>query len=327
MALNRIKDFDPNYRDHFNGDDVKNLDVYSGTERIGSVDDVLVDDEGRFRYLVINTGAWIFGKKVLLPIGRAQIDYTAHRVNANGLTRQQAENLPEFSEEMLTGYDYDYEEQVRSVYRPTATMDTAGMGAMGTAGMGVPEMGSLDAAGAVDTSATIDADYRNERAMTAPATFDRESYAYDQEPHLFEMNDRDHQNLRLYEERLVANKRREKTGEVTVGKRVETETARVAVPYDKERVVIERVSPRDAVTPVAPGEATFNEGEVARIEVYEETPEIRKEAFVREEVQVRKVVDHDTANAEEQIRREELDIKTDGRPVVENPNAVENRPM
>ena len=112
-----------------------------------------------------------------------------------------------------------------------------------------------------------------------------------------------------------------------MGKRVETETARVSVPYDKERVVIERVTPSDAATAVAPGEATFHEGEVARIEVFEETPDIRKEAFVREEVQVRKVVDHDTANAEEQIRREELDIKTDGRPVVENPSNMEGRPL
>ena len=310
MALHRIKDFDPNYRDHFNGDDVKNLDVYSGTERIGSVDDVLVDDEGRFRYLVVNTGAWIFGKKVLLPIGRAQINYTDHRVNAAGLSRQQAENLPEFSEEMLTGYDYDYEEQVRSVYRPGATMAAP-----------------IDATSGLNTSAALDADYPTNRAVAAPAQFDRESYDYGDEPALFGMNDRDHQNLRLYEERLVANKRREKTGEVTVGKRVETETARVSVPYDKERVVIERVSTGDAMTAVAPGEATFNEGEVARIEVFEETPDIHKEAFVREEVQVRKVIDHDTENAEEQIRREELDIKTDGRPVVENPSNLESRPL
>lgn len=312
MALNRIKDFDPNYRDHFNGDDVKNLDVYSGTERIGSVDDVLVDDEGRFRYLVINTGAWIFGKKVLLPIGRAQIDYTAHRVNAAGLSRQQAENLPEFSEEMLTGYDYDYEEQVRSIYRP---------GAASVAPANAP----IDRTAGLEASAAVDADYSADRAMATPTQFDRESYAYDHEPALFEMNDRDHQNLRLYEERLIANKRREKTGEVAVGKRVETETARVSVPYDKERVVIERVSTGDATTAVTPGEANFNEGEVARIEVFEESPDIRKEAFVREEVQVRKVIDHDTANAEEQIRREELDIKTDGRPVVENPSQREGR--
>jgi uncharacterized protein (TIGR02271 family) len=60
------------------------------------------------------------------------------------------------------------------------------------------------------------------------------------------MNQQDHQNLKLYEERLVANKSRVKTGEVSVGKHVETETARVAVPVEKERVIIERTTPEQA---------------------------------------------------------------------------------
>jgi len=45
--------------------------------------------------------------------------------------------------------------------------------------------------------------------------------------------------------------------------------------------------------------------------VYEETPDIHKEALC-EEVRVRKVVEHDTVEAQETIRREELDINTEG---------------
>lgn len=99
----------------------------------------------------------------------------------------------------------------------------------------------------------------------------------------------DSQTLKLYEERLIANKQRRKTGEVTVGKHVETDTARVAVPVEKERVVIERTNPTNA-TPTSPDQA-FREGEAARMEIYEETPDIRKEAVVREEVRVKKVVE------------------------------------
>jgi uncharacterized protein (TIGR02271 family) len=134
---------------------------------------------------------------------------------------------------------------------------------------------------------------------------------------LYGLNDQNHQTLRLYQERLIANKTRVKTGEVTVGKHIETETARVSVPVEKERVVIERVTPTDAGTAVAPGEADFREGEVARVEIYEETPDIHKEAFVREEVRVKKVVDHETVDAEETIRREELDVNTDGQPTID----------
>ncbi len=278
MTLHRIKNFDPDYRNHFDNQDMVGFGLYSGDEKIGSVDDLLVDDEGRFRYLLINTGAWIFGKKVLLPIGQARIDHNAKRVFVDGLSQSQVEALPEFTNE--NDIDYDYEEQVRGSYRPIA-------------------------------------DERDIDRTFASGSYDRSSYRYDQDPALYGMNDRDHQNLRLYEERLIANKQRQKTGEVIVGKRVETERAQVEVPIEKERVVIERNTPVDAGRPVAPGEATFDQGEVARVEVYEETPDIRKEAFVREEVNVRKEIDRDTANAEDQIRREELDIDSEGHPVVD----------
>ena len=51
--------------------------------------------------------------------------------------------------------------------------------------------------------------------------------------------------------------------------------------------------------------------------MYEEVADIQKEAFVREEVRVKKVVDHDVVNAEDQVRREEIDLNVDGNPIVE----------
>ena len=121
----------------------------------------------------------------------------------------------------------------------------------------------------------------------------------------------DAESLKLYEERLVVDKDRHKAGEVAIGKHVETETAEVAVPVEKERIVVER---RDATgnTVVNPGSVDFREGEVARVDLYEETASIDKQAFVREEVNVRKEVERDTVQASETIRREELDIDADG---------------
>ncbi|NEQ27900.1 MAG: YsnF/AvaK domain-containing protein [Microcoleus sp. SIO2G3] len=119
--------------------------------------------------------------------------------------------------------------------------------------------------------------------------------------------------MRLYQERLVANKTRQKAGEVAIGKHVETETSRVAVPVEKERVVIERVEPTNAVSAT---DAAFNDDQVARVEVYEEAADIQKEAFVREEVRVHKEVDRETVEAEETLRREELDINTQGNPTI-----------
>lgn len=280
MALYRIKDFDPDYRNHFD-EDITGFSLYSGDEKVGSVDDLLVDEVGKFRYFVINTGAWIFGKKVLLPVGQARVDDNAKRVYVEGLSRTQVEALPEYTND--TTVDYEHEEQVRGSYRPLAAS-------------------------------------RGLNQTATPASYDRDSYRYEHDADLYNMNERDHQNLRLYEERLVANKHRQKTGEVAVGKRIETERASVEVPIEKERVVVERTTPADAGRPVAPGEAAFNQAEVARVEVYEEVPDIHKEAFVREEVSVRKQVDRDVVKAEDEIRREELDMNTDGRPIVDNTN-------
>lgn len=294
MSLQRIKDFDPDYRDHFEGNDLQNYDLYANGDKVGSVDDLLVDDDGRIRYLIINTGIWILGKKVLLPIGRAQIDFANRRVTVRGLSREQVEALPQYDGTMPV--DYEHEEQVRGVYRPMSS---------GTAGAADAGLGTTP----LERSASLDYD-RN------PALdYDRDTYAYNRDPELYDMNDRDHQNLRLYEERLIARKTRNKTGEVAVGKHVETETARVSVPVDKERVVIERTTPTDAA--VGADARSFQEGEVARVEVYEEVPDIQKEAFVREEVTVRKEVDHQTVDAEETIRREMLDVDTQGNPNVD----------
>jgi uncharacterized protein (TIGR02271 family) len=53
--------------------------------------------------------------------------------------------------------------------------------------------------------------------------------------------------------------------------------------------------------------------------VYEETADIRKQPFVREEVTVRKEVQRDTVDATETLRREELEIDVNGNPIVESP--------
>ncbi|HEY9823119.1 MAG TPA: DUF2382 domain-containing protein [Candidatus Sericytochromatia bacterium] len=293
MPLFKIEDFNPNYRqDAFDGEDVKGLDVYAGktAEKIGTIHDVLVDDAGRFRYFVIDTGFWVFGKKVLLPVGRCNVDPQARRIYAVGLaSKEQAEKLPEYDESMTV--DYDYEERVRHVYR-APTIESS-----------VP----VEAPRVVRTTAS-------KKAHHVP--HDHKSYTYEQEPSLYQMNEQDHQKLRLYEERLIANKSRRQTGEVAIGKRVETETARVSVPVEKERVVIERRTPANAGTAVTPRDVDFREGEVAHMRVYEETAEIGKQAFVREEVTVRKEVQRDTVDATEILRREELDVDVNGKPVV-----------
>lgn len=274
VNLYHIGDLYPDYHSIFDHNDLMSYSLYSDNDnKVGSVEDILVDREGNFRYLVVDTGFWFFGKKVLLPMGRARIDRSQQRVYATGLTKEQAEHLPQYDSDMTV--DYDYEEQVRNVYR-----------------------GQYSTMGDVDGRTSY-------------------SYDYDHEPSLYAHQETDgRQSLKLYEERLIANKERFRAGTVTVGKRVETETASVSVPVEKERVIIERTTPTEA-TAINPGEASFETGEVARIEVYEESADIEKQAFVREEVSVRKEVDREVVSERETIRREELELETEGEAVID----------
>lgn len=272
MALIKIQDYNPNYKeDIFRGSDIKGYSVFGNLDqdKVGSVYDILVDESGFLRYLVVDTGLWIFGKKALLPIGRCRIDYANRRVYATDLTREQVENLPEYNDDLTV--DYKYEEQVRSAYRNPSYKSTA---------------------------------------------HTQETYNYDNDRDLYETRQSDHDIIKLYEERLITDKSRQKAGEVSIGKRVETEKARASVPIENERIVIERNNPSNLEQAVAPGEATFQEGEIARMEVYEETANIHKEAFVREEVTVRKEVQKERVTGEETLRREELDVDVDGNPVI-----------
>jgi len=308
MALLKIKDFDPDYHTTIGGNDIKGHDVYTQVteEKIGTVDDILVDEHtGEFRYLLVDLGIGQRGKKVLLPIGRSRITPNSERIYAN-LSKEQADKLPELEQE--TNVDYDYEERVRGVYRTDTATTASSVSPTAPLESSVP----LDATPLNVATAASMTDATTARPLP---TYSRDTYTHQQEPSLYAMNDQDHSTLKLYEERLIASKKRVKSGEVAIGKHVETENQQVSVPVEKERVVIERVTPADAGRPVAPGTVDFREGEVAHMEIYEETPDIHKEAFVREEVRVNKVVEQETVQAQDTIRREELDVDAGGQTI------------
>lgn len=294
MAIYRFKDFYTNYRETFSDSEILNLDSYSlytqDHDKIGSVKDALVDDSGSFRYLVADTGPWIFGKKVLIPIGLAHFNYDEERVYVDGLTKEQVENLPEYHDDMVV--DEPYEKQVRDVYQPLASRRTNRQYLSSNNRAVQPDSGS---------------------AATAS------TYDYDREPSFYGMSDQDnHQQIKLYEERLVADKNRYKAGDVKITKDVQSKTSEVSVPIRNERVVIERNVPMDDSAAIG-DRPDFTEGEVARVEVYEESADIKKQPFVREVVNVRKEVDHDTVEAKEQVRQENINIEKTGQPNINQP--------
>jgi hypothetical protein len=94
--------------------DVRGYEVEATDGSIGKVDEATYDIGSS--YLVVDTGPWIFGKKVMLPAGVIRsIDETEERVFVNR-TKDQIKSSPEFDDSMLS--DTEYRDRLGSYYGP-----------------------------------------------------------------------------------------------------------------------------------------------------------------------------------------------------------------
>lgn len=185
MALFKLKDFIPDYHEYFNNDDILTFDLYAGNEKVGSIDNLLVDEKGQFRYFLINTGNWIFGKKVLLPVGYARVDYVERLVCADTLTKEQVEDLPEYSDDMTV--DFDHEERVRKVYRSHRQKTPAGLGV----GYG----GSDSAPSTSNTTPGVD-------LSVGYDGYDKDTYNYELDADLYDLSEGNNAGLFSSQERM-----------------------------------------------------------------------------------------------------------------------------
>lgn len=87
-------------------DDVRGWDVRTmrDGECIGKIDDILLDEGGRPRYLDVDVGA--LRRHVLLPVGRARVDEAEDVVWIPGMTRDEVKDLPEYTQEPETLGDF-----------------------------------------------------------------------------------------------------------------------------------------------------------------------------------------------------------------------------
>ncbi|NES16865.1 MULTISPECIES: PRC-barrel domain-containing protein [Micromonospora] len=87
--------------------------------RIGSID--AASEDAGARYLVVDTGPWIFGRKVLLPVGTvARVDHLDRIVHVDR-TRDQVKESPAFDPD-----DFDrpeYRDRVGSYYAESYRRD------------------------------------------------------------------------------------------------------------------------------------------------------------------------------------------------------------
>jgi hypothetical protein len=100
------------YRDpEWRSTDFRGFEVDARDGSIGSVDK---RSEVGGDHLVVDTGTWIFGKKVVLPVGLIErVDLTEERLFV-GRSKDEIKNAPEFSDERVD--DPSYAAELRSYY-------------------------------------------------------------------------------------------------------------------------------------------------------------------------------------------------------------------
>jgi hypothetical protein len=93
--------------------DVVGYDVEATDGRIGTIDEASMEVEES--YLIVDTGPWIFGRKVLLPAGTIdRVDHEARKVHVDR-TKDQIKDSPEYDE--TTFRTPDYRSRVGSYYQ------------------------------------------------------------------------------------------------------------------------------------------------------------------------------------------------------------------
>ena len=96
-------------------EDLAGFKVHATDGHIGKIDEATYDVGSS--YIVVDTGPWIFGKKVLLPAGViSRVDATDEKVHVDR-TKEQIKNAPEFDKD--TYKDQTYRDSVGGYYGPS----------------------------------------------------------------------------------------------------------------------------------------------------------------------------------------------------------------
>ncbi len=86
------------------GTDLVGFDVEATDGGIGKIDEATYNVGGS--YVVVDTGPWIFGKKVMLPAGTITRVDTGDRKVYVDRTKDQIKDAPEFDKDTYSGSEY-----------------------------------------------------------------------------------------------------------------------------------------------------------------------------------------------------------------------------
>jgi ribosomal 30S subunit maturation factor RimM len=84
-----------------------------GDEKVGKVEDMLLDGSGRLRYLEVDLG--LMKKHILVPLDRAFAERETETVRIEGMTKEKVEEVPEYAVDPES-LDDGYERRLAAVY-------------------------------------------------------------------------------------------------------------------------------------------------------------------------------------------------------------------
>ena len=119
------------YRFSSDIDDVRGANIYGhDLEVLGTIADVIFDrDSGHVRYAIVDTGGWLASRKFLVPAEQVQPHPENREEFLVELTREQVQELPVFSEELIESEERwrEYEQKFSGValWPPVAIEDSS----------------------------------------------------------------------------------------------------------------------------------------------------------------------------------------------------------
>lgn len=93
-----------------------------GDEKVGKVEDMLLDGSGRLRYLEVDLG--LMKKHVLVPLEHARAERDNETVRVEGMSKKQLEDVPEYALDPES-LDEGYERRLAAVYGDTVAASGA----------------------------------------------------------------------------------------------------------------------------------------------------------------------------------------------------------
>jgi len=262
----------------------------SDGHKIGTVDNVWVDDAtSALEFVGVKMG-FLMGKTHIIPTADAQIDNGTITVPYN---HDLIKDAPSYG-----GDDELSNEQEQQVYSYYGMQRSDAASPTGLAG------GTMDTSQTDTGGGQYDTNRTDRDLDTTRTDRDLDTTRSDRGTTGFAGQD-DQAGVVLSEEELQVGKREVESGRVRLRKVVRTEHQEVPVDLRREEVSVERVSADNAEVP---GDA-FNEQEI-EVPVNREEAVVGKESRVTGQVRLNKDVTTETQNVGGDVRRE--DVETEG---------------